>query len=149
MLGFALALVFFFFTGVLLCRHKAALCTCCESVENTNKSWPLDCLGAQGLKSKPLIELWELGLPPWTRPCGGWGLVMVMVLECCGEVNEVDIDRRWGYEVWRERFIEDKQCFKTRGFGHWQKHPPKVINVIASMVLVSYSFGGLAELALV
>ncbi|GJY89272.1 putative ribonuclease H-like domain-containing protein [Tanacetum coccineum] len=56
----------------------------------------MDCLGAQGLKSKPLIKLWELGLPPWTKPCGGWGLVMVMVLECCGEVNEVDIDRMWG-----------------------------------------------------
>ncbi|GJV67391.1 hypothetical protein Tco_1482900 [Tanacetum coccineum] len=82
-------------------------------IENTNKSWPLDCLGAQGLKSKPLIDLWELGLPPWTRPCGGWGLVMVMVLECCGEVNEVDIDRMWGCGVWRETCWEDVQYFKN------------------------------------
>ncbi|GJV14871.1 hypothetical protein Tco_1360194 [Tanacetum coccineum] len=33
----------------------------------------------------------QLGIPMW-----GWGLVIVMVLEGCGEVNEVDKDRMWG-----------------------------------------------------
>ncbi|GKA17425.1 reverse transcriptase domain-containing protein, partial [Tanacetum coccineum] len=37
----------------------------------------------------------------------------------------------------------------NESFGHWQKHPPKVIKGFASVVLVSYSFGGLAELAFV
>ncbi|GJX42153.1 hypothetical protein Tco_0257143 [Tanacetum coccineum] len=57
----------------------------------------VDCviIGVDGIK----LEVGEgdgegvVGLPPWTRPCGGWGLVIVMVLDGCGEVNEVERDR--------------------------------------------------------
>ncbi|GKF49442.1 hypothetical protein Tco_0142693, partial [Tanacetum coccineum] len=49
-------------------------------------------------------------------------------------VNEVDMDRRWGYEDLAGKLVEDVQYF------NFQKHPPSVILVIASMVLVSYNF---------
>ncbi|GKB24646.1 hypothetical protein Tco_0864047 [Tanacetum coccineum] len=45
----------------------------------------------------------------------GVGFRIVKGLEGCGEVNEVDNDRRWGYEHWREKHVEDIQYFKSMG----------------------------------
>ncbi|GJR40430.1 hypothetical protein Tco_1216114 [Tanacetum coccineum] len=70
----------------------------------------------------------QLGIPMW-----GWGLVIVMVLDGCGESTKL----RGTVLVFNE------------SFGHWQKQSPKVIIDIAPMVLLSYGFGDLAEMALV
>ncbi|GJY56910.1 putative isocitrate dehydrogenase [Tanacetum coccineum] len=84
----------------------------------------------------------ELGLPTWTRTMWGVGFVIVKGLECYGGSTRYESDRFGSYEVWREMLMKINSV--TNG-----KHPPKVINVIASMVLASYSFGVLAGLALV
>ncbi|GKC55940.1 retrovirus-related pol polyprotein from transposon TNT 1-94 [Tanacetum coccineum] len=49
----------------------------------------------------------------------GVGLRLVTCLEGCGEVNEVESDRRGEIEVWRERVVEDVQCFKN-GVRVWE-----------------------------
>ncbi|GKC09625.1 hypothetical protein Tco_1001235 [Tanacetum coccineum] len=41
----------------------------------------------------------------------GWGLVMVMVLECCGESTRFDIDKMWG-------LAEAKHVTNGLGLGH-------------------------------
>ncbi|GKD64893.1 hypothetical protein Tco_1307001, partial [Tanacetum coccineum] len=43
----------------------------------------------------------------------GVGFRLVTCLDGCGEVNEVESDRRGEIEVWRERVVEDVQCFKN------------------------------------
>ncbi|GJS04142.1 hypothetical protein Tco_0320650 [Tanacetum coccineum] len=114
------------------------MCACCESVENTLKSWPLVMLGAQGLKSKPLIELWDYGLPAWHTHVG------------VGFSYSDGFGWMWGVnEVERDRFRRLWVLVFNESFGHWQKQSPKVIIDIAPMVLLSYGFGDLAELALV
>ncbi|GJV72462.1 hypothetical protein Tco_1492457 [Tanacetum coccineum] len=67
-------------------RDRNSICVCCES-GNSKQSWPFIYLGAQGLKSKPLIELWVFGLPPWISGHVGVGFRIVKGLEGCGEAT--------------------------------------------------------------